>query len=150
MYRKLEFPNLYMLVEVALALVVSNSSVEAGFSRLTDILTDRRLSLSHEFMEDLFLIKTNAHIWMMQNGKVSVMQSKTKWRARKKKLKLDENRGIPPLGALPKLTKCNYDKSDPGDASIFSAEESDEESSYCTSSDPVSACTDSSDSENES
>ena len=65
MYRKLEFPNLYMLVEVALALVVSNSSVEAGFSRLTDILTDRRLSLSHEFMEDLFLIKTNAHIWMM-------------------------------------------------------------------------------------
>ena len=46
-----------------MAIGVSNSIVECGFSILTSMLSDRRLSLNHNTMEDLLLIKANHHAW---------------------------------------------------------------------------------------
>ncbi|XP_050411066.1 uncharacterized protein LOC126825422 [Patella vulgata] len=62
-YRKLQFPNLIKIVEILLCLGPSNSTVEAGFSHLTGMLSDRRLSLHHSSMEDLLLIKINNLVW---------------------------------------------------------------------------------------
>ena len=44
----------------------SNSTVERAFSVLTLLLSDRRLSLHHETMEDLMLIKCNNKNWGCQ------------------------------------------------------------------------------------
>ena len=41
----------------------SNSSVERVFNALTTLLTDRRLSMSHETMEDCMLIAGNSSVW---------------------------------------------------------------------------------------
>ena len=62
-YRRDDMPNICLLVEVAMAIGVSNSTVECGFSILTSMLSDRRLSLNHNTMEDLLLIKANHHSW---------------------------------------------------------------------------------------
>ncbi|XP_033632523.1 zinc finger protein 862-like [Asterias rubens] len=62
-YRRNDMPNMCLLVEVAMAIGVSNSTVECGFSILTSMLSDRRLSLNHNTMEDLLLIKANHLVW---------------------------------------------------------------------------------------
>ena len=46
-----------------LCIGVRNSTVEGGFNHLTALLTDCRLSMSHELMKDLMLIKTNHQLW---------------------------------------------------------------------------------------
>ena len=63
LYRRSEFSNVCLLAEIVMAIGVSNSVVEAGFSRLTSLLTDRRLSMSHEMMENFMLIQVNDHSW---------------------------------------------------------------------------------------
>eukprot|EP00795_Rhopilema_esculentum_P011494 gene11494-21711_t len=57
--RKDEHPNVCLLVSLLTCLSGSNSTVERAFSVLTSMLSDRRLSLHHETMEDLMLIKCN-------------------------------------------------------------------------------------------
>ena len=62
-YRKANFPNICLLVELVLSVGVSNSTVEGGFSILTAMLSDCRLSLNHSTMENLMLIKANHLAW---------------------------------------------------------------------------------------
>ena len=52
-FRRLEFPNLCLVIELITCIAGSNSSVERAFSLLTLLLNDRRLSMSHKLMEDL-------------------------------------------------------------------------------------------------
>lgn len=47
LYRRKEYRNVFMLAETVFCIGPSNSVVESGFSHLTCMLTDRRLSLSH-------------------------------------------------------------------------------------------------------
>ena len=61
--RRSQFPNLCLLIEVIMVVGVSNSSVESCFSFLTAMLSDRRLSLSHQSMADLLLIRANHTVW---------------------------------------------------------------------------------------
>jgi hypothetical protein len=61
-FHKIQFTNCCLLAEVVLSVGVSNSMVESGFSRLTHLLSDRRLSMSHDTMEDMLLIQTNNNI----------------------------------------------------------------------------------------
>ena len=63
LFRRSEFINVCLLAEIVLCLGVSNSIVESGFSHLTHMLTDRRLSLKHKTMENLLLIKINDFVW---------------------------------------------------------------------------------------
>ncbi|ELU07598.1 hypothetical protein CAPTEDRAFT_201533 [Capitella teleta] len=58
-YRRAEFPDLCNLAEVVLCIGPSNATVEAGFSHLTAMLSDRRLLLSHSTMRDLLLLNVN-------------------------------------------------------------------------------------------
>ena len=61
--REKEYPNMCKLVELIIAISGSNSSVERTFSILTLILSDRRLSLKHDGMEDLMMIAANDSLW---------------------------------------------------------------------------------------
>ena len=47
LYKGKDFTNVCLLAEIVFSFGVSNSVVEAGFSRLTALLSDRRLSISH-------------------------------------------------------------------------------------------------------
>ena len=58
-YRQMQFRNILMLVDIILSLGSSNSVVERGFSILTGMMSDRRLSLKHETLEDLLMVKVN-------------------------------------------------------------------------------------------
>ena len=61
--RRNEFPNLCLLVELALCISASNSTVERAFSILSLILSDRRLSMSHKMMERCIMISANDSNW---------------------------------------------------------------------------------------
>ena len=67
-YRRKDFPNICLLLDIVMCIGVSNSSVERGFSILTSMLSDKRISLKHDAMEDLMIIKANHNFWssMMQ------------------------------------------------------------------------------------
>ena len=64
-YRRNEFPNICLLVEIVIAVGMSNSVVESCFCFLSAMLSDRRLSLKHNNMEiDLILIiNANHYLW---------------------------------------------------------------------------------------
>jgi hypothetical protein len=73
-YRRSEFSNVLLLVEFALCMGVSNSVIESGFSRLTLLLSDRRLSMAHSTMEAFVLISINDKIWTEQERE-DIMQA---------------------------------------------------------------------------
>ena len=62
-YKKKEFPNLLLLVELVMCMSSSNSSVERVFSILTILLSDRRLKMNHSTMEDCIIISGNDALW---------------------------------------------------------------------------------------
>ena len=62
-FKKQEYPNILMLVELIMCFSSSNSAVERVFCTLTTILSDRRLSMSHSTMEDCVMIKGNSRNW---------------------------------------------------------------------------------------
>jgi hypothetical protein len=66
-FRQRSFPNICILVEHVLCIGATNGLVEAGFSHLTAMLSDRRLSTSHNTMENLLLIKINDFSWTDQD-----------------------------------------------------------------------------------
>ena len=61
--RRNKFPNLCLLVELALCISASNSTVERALSILSLILSDRRLSISHKMMERCIMIAANDSNW---------------------------------------------------------------------------------------
>ena len=58
-----EFSNICLLVELIICISGSNSSVERSFSLLTNMLSDRRLSTSHDTMNMLLKLKINNAMW---------------------------------------------------------------------------------------
>ena len=58
-YQKQTFPNMCILAKLILSLAGSNSAVERRFSMLTNILTNRRLKMSHSTLKNLILIRCN-------------------------------------------------------------------------------------------
>jgi hypothetical protein len=92
-YRRAEFPNVCKLAEFVFSVGPSNAAVEAGFSHLTAMLNDRRLSLSHNTMENLLLLKVN-HLVLNQEEREQILQKaveKFLKPGQKRKLKMDES-----------------------------------------------------------
>lgn len=58
-YKKTEFSNIFLLVEIVFSLSSLHSFVDQDFSILTLILTDRRLKSSHALLEMQMLYKSN-------------------------------------------------------------------------------------------
>ena len=61
--REAEFPNMCLLAKLLLTISGSNSSVERGFSILTMMLSDQRLSTSQEVLEERMIISANDKNW---------------------------------------------------------------------------------------
>ena len=59
-YRTSEFKNVCSLAEICLCIGASNSTVERGFSLLSNILTDKCLRISHKTMENCLLVAANS------------------------------------------------------------------------------------------
>ncbi len=62
-YRRDEFPNLAKIASVIISISGSNSSVERTFSVLTNILSDKRLSLTHKAMNENMIVYGNHKLW---------------------------------------------------------------------------------------
>jgi hypothetical protein len=68
-FKRLEYPNLCLVIELITCIAGSNSAVERAFSLLTLLLSDRRLSMKHSTMTDLMLIKGNDNCWSAKERK---------------------------------------------------------------------------------
>ena len=107
-YRKNQFPNISLLAELVLTIGVSNSVVEAGFSSLTAMLTDRRLNMTHSVMENLLLLKINNKVWKEKDRNELIESALTEYTKSRRKIKMDESN----LGSLcesRKRKRCSSD-----------------------------------------
>ncbi|XP_077989284.1 zinc finger protein 862-like [Glandiceps talaboti] len=100
LYRRSEFKNVCLLAEIVLSIGVSNSTVEAGFSFLTAMLTDRRLSMNHETMEDLLVIKANHLVFTEMERSEIIESALDEFMQKRRKLQIDNAKfcelGVPP------------------------------------------------------
>jgi len=65
-HRRQQFSNIALLVEVVLSIAVSNAYVESCFSFLTLMMSDRRLSMRHDTIANLLLIRANHMTWSLK------------------------------------------------------------------------------------
>ena len=75
-YRKDEYSNVCALAEICLVIGVSSSNVERGFSKLTTLLTDKRLSMGHNSMENCLIIAANMNSFSLEE-KNEILKSAT-------------------------------------------------------------------------
>ena len=60
---KEEYPQLSLLTQLFLSISGSNSAVERAFPTLTQMITDRHISLNHKSIEDIVIIIFNDANW---------------------------------------------------------------------------------------
>ena len=101
-HRREEFPNLCKLASLIMSISGSNSSVERTFSVVTNILSDKRLSMRHETINESLIVYGNDDLWTTEerteiiNRAVEIYLSKKKRRSRsrdpesRKKQKTDD------------------------------------------------------------
>ena len=75
-YRKDEYSNVCALAEICLVIGASNSTVERGFSKLTTLLTDKRLSMGRNSMENCLIIAANMNSFCLEKKK-EILKSAT-------------------------------------------------------------------------
>lgn len=94
--RKKEFPNVCMLVEIIMAVGISNCTVENAFSFLTAMLSDRRLSMKHETMDELLMIRANHLVWSENEREQILDCALVNFMEKRRKLKLSTKPGEEP------------------------------------------------------
>ena len=62
-FRRNEYPNLWLIVELVTCISGSNSAVERCFNILTQVLTDFRLKSNHNTLQNHMIIKCNDKNW---------------------------------------------------------------------------------------
>lgn len=91
-YRKAEYLNLCLIASVVLCISGSNSTVDRAFSLLTLMLSDRRLSSSHDLVEDLMLIKGNDKNWSSNERKEIIETALTSYMNKRRSKKITKAR----------------------------------------------------------
>nr|XP_047143305.1 zinc finger protein 862-like [Hydra vulgaris] len=81
----IEFPNVCCLVSLVMCISGSNSQVERTFSTVTNILTDKRLSLSHEALADCVVIHGNHSLWTKEDYNDLIERSLAKYMKKRRK-----------------------------------------------------------------
>ncbi|KAK6192681.1 hypothetical protein SNE40_004112 [Patella caerulea] len=87
-YKSEQFKNICMLAELVMSIGVTNSIVESAFSHLTSLLTDTRLSLKHDTMENLLILKCNQFVWSPSDIQGILDSAAKSYLSRKRKYKL--------------------------------------------------------------
>ena len=88
-YRHGEFPNLCCLIELLTCFSGSNSEVERAFSTLTLLLSDRRLSMDHQTMDDLMVVKCNNYVWTEQERREILDLAVARYMEKRRKTRVD-------------------------------------------------------------
>lgn len=88
-YKRESFPNVSLLVSLILSISGSNSSVERCFSTVTSILSDRRLSMAHDTLEDTLIISGNDNLWSPQEREEIIERARVLYMAKRRRLKLN-------------------------------------------------------------
>ena len=88
-YQKQTFTNMCILKELILLLPGSNSAAECGFSRLTNILMNQHLKMSHSTLENLILIRCNNRILLDYERNEIIQQAADIDLAKQRKLRVD-------------------------------------------------------------
>lgn len=114
-FRREEFPNLSLLVELALCISGSNSQVERGFSILTLILSNRRLSMSHDVMERCIMIASNDPNWSMEERESIINRAVDIYMAKRRTAVFPKEKQV----------ATNHSESDPAPLSYMSEDESE-------------------------
>lgn len=115
LYRKREIPNVCAVIELLLCIGLSNSTVERGFSSLTSMLSDRRLSLHHKTMENLLLIRVNNLSWTDTEREDILNRSVNAYLSKRRKCKMESancSTGSSLLGALGRKRNLSESESD--------------------------------------
>ena len=84
-FRRSEFPNICLIIELITTVSGSNCAVERAFSILTMLLTDQRLTLRHEVMEDIMIIKCNDNMWSCKERKDIIDEAVTLYLQKRRK-----------------------------------------------------------------
>ena len=61
--RRKEFPNLCKLASLIISISGSNSAIERTFSVVTNILSDKRLSMQHNTINEALIVYGNDSLW---------------------------------------------------------------------------------------
>lgn len=104
-YRQVSYPNVCLLVNLLQCLHVGMSTaiVHSGFSHLTVLLTDRRLSMSHSTMEAILLIKVNdLQIYESERNKILEAGLETDLNKRRITKMCDSNESAINVDAIPR------------------------------------------------
>ena len=88
-YQKQTFTNMCILKGLILLLAGSDSAAERGFSRLTNILMNRHLKMSHSTLENLILIRCNNSILLDYERNEIIQQAADIDLAKQRKLRVD-------------------------------------------------------------
>ena len=62
-FHKSQFPNLVTLISLILSISGLNSQVQRTFGTVTNIFSDKRLSMNHNTLEDCLVILSNDSLW---------------------------------------------------------------------------------------
>ena len=87
-YKREEYPNILKLVELVLCLSSSNCAVERVFSILTLLLSDRRLTMNHDTMEDSILIAGNSRFWTDMEREEILTKATEKYLMKRRRTKI--------------------------------------------------------------
>ena len=89
-FRETQFPNLVKLISLILSISGSNSQVERTFSTVTNVLSDKRLSMNHNKLEDCLVILGNDSLWK-KHEKEEIIQASRELSMNKRRKKQIDN-----------------------------------------------------------
>ena len=89
-FHETQFPNLVKLISLILSISGSNSQVERTFSTVTNILSDKRLSMNHNKLEDCLVILGNDSLWK-KHEKEEIIQASRELSMNKRRKKQIDN-----------------------------------------------------------
>lgn len=84
-----EYPQLALLAKLLFAISGSNSTVERAFSTLSLILTDRRISLRHESLENIMLIHGNDCNWSAKEKDEIISRAREIYTEKRRRTRLE-------------------------------------------------------------
>lgn len=85
-HHKVKYPNLMKVISLILSISGSNSQVERTFSVVTNILSDKRLSMNHDTLDDCIVILGNNSLWTVAEKEEIITLAREKY-MRKRRIK---------------------------------------------------------------
>ena len=124
-FRRSEFPNVCLLVELIFSVSSSNSAVERCFNILSQILSDTRLSMEHDTVNMLMIIKCNNMIWSEEERNDLIKRATEIYmkKTRKKIINYSQEKKAKETEDDARQSQCNKDDHSCSSSDEYSSEE---------------------------